>query len=241
MDNSFNYIDDYFGALLSDEEKKVFEQRCLSDNAFAEEVAAYISLRDGLKDQLNKQKKNEFTELYHQLSANQKKVRRINLGPLVYIAAASVLLFIGWFFFLKEPNTKKLADQYAAANLNTLGLNMGSSDNLQAGISAYNAKQYAQAERLFHSASEQQKTDFKAVEYLGLTHLAMKQYDLALKDFDHLSAMPLYTNPGLFYKALTLMERSEGTDPENAKKILQEVASKNLYGNKEARNWIKKL
>jgi len=95
---------------------------------------------------------------------------------------------------------------------------MGSSDNLQAGISAYNAKQYAQAERLFQSASEQQKNDFKAIEYLGLTHLAMKQYDQALKDFDSLSAMRLYSNPGLFYKALTLMERSEGTDLENAKK-----------------------
>lgn len=241
MDNSFNYIDDYFNTLLSDEEKKVFEQRCLSDNAFAEEVAAYISLRDGLKDQLNRQKKEEFNEMYHQLSADQKKVRRINLKPLAYLAAASVLLFIGWFLFFREPGPKNLADQYAVANLSTLGLNMGSSDDLQAGISAYNAKQYAQAEHLFQSASQRQKTDFKAIEYLGLTHLAMKQYTQALKDFDHLSAIPLYSNPGLFYKALTLMERSEGTDLENAKKILQEVVNKNLYGNKEARNWIKKL
>jgi tetratricopeptide (TPR) repeat protein len=241
MNNSFDYIDDYFSALLSDEEKKVFEQRCLSDNAFAEEVAAYISLRDGLKDQLNQQKKDEFTELYHQLSADQKKVRRINLRPLAYLAAASVLLFIGWFLFFREPGPKKLADQYAAANLNTLGLNMGSSDNLQAGITAYNAKQYAQAEDLFQSASERQRSDFKAIEYLGLTHLAMKHYEQALKDFDRLSAMSLYSNPGLFYKALTLMERSEGTDLENAKKILQEVINKNLYGNKEARTWITKL
>jgi hypothetical protein len=241
MDNSFNYIDNYFAALLTNDEKKAFEQRCLTDDAFAAEVAAYISLRDGLKDQLNRQKKDEFTELHHQLSAEQKKIRRINLRPIAYLAAASVLLFIGWFLFFREPNPQKLAVQYAAANLNTLGLNMGSSDNLQAGISAYNAKQYTLAERLFQSASEQQKTDSKAIEYLGLTHLAIKQYDQALKDFDHLAAMPLYSNPGLFYKALTLMERSEGTDMENAKTILQEVATKNLYGNKDARIWIKKL
>jgi hypothetical protein len=241
MNNSFDYIDDYFGNLLKGEEKKAFEQRCLSDEAFAEEVAAYISLRDGLKEQLNRQKKAEFTDLYNELSQQQHMVRRINLRPFAYLAAASVLLFIGWFIFFMKPNPKTLAIQYAAANFNTLGLNMSSSDNLQAGISAYNAKQYGQAEHYFQTYLEQHQTDFKALEYLGLTHLAMKQYDQALKDFDHLAAMPLYTNPGLFYKALTLMERSEGTDLEDAKSILQQVAKRNLYGHKQASNWIKKL
>jgi tetratricopeptide (TPR) repeat protein len=118
---------------------------------------------------------------------------------------------------------------------------MGKADSLQAGISAYNAKQYVQAEHIFQSAYERHHADFEAVEYLGLTHLAMEQYDQALKDFDHLSVMQLYSNPGLFYKALTLMKRSKGTDLKTAKQMLQEVINKNLYGNKEARNWIKKL
>ncbi len=241
MNNSFDYIDDYFGNLLKGEEKKAFEQRCVSDEAFAEEVAAYISLRDGLKEQLSRQKKAEFTELYHELSQEQNKIRRINLRPIAYLAAASVLLFIGWFIFFREPNPKNLAREYAAANFSTLGLNMGSSDNLQKGITAYNAKQFDEASRLFQSALEQDNNNAKAAEYLGLSHLANKQYNEALKDFDHLAAMPLYTNPGLFYKALTLMERSEGTDLKVAKDVLQRVVNKNLYGHQQASNWIKKL
>lgn len=242
MNNSLDYIDDYFGGLLTEEEKKAFERRCLSDDAFAEEVASYVSLRNGLKDQLNEQKKKEFTELYHQLSADKPRAGKvINLRILGYAVAASLLLFIGWFLFYQQVGPKKLANQYIAANLNSLGLNMGKSDSLQAGISAYNAKQYAQAAHIFQSARDRRPTDFEAVEYLGLTRLATKQYDEALKDFDQLAAMPLYSNPGLFYKALTLMKRSEGSDLKKAKQILQQVISKNLYGNKEARKWITKL
>jgi TolA-binding protein len=242
MNNSFDYIDDYFAGSLTEAERKVFEQRCLSDDAFAEEVASYVSLRNGLKDQLDQQKKKEFTELYHQLSADNRKAGKvINLKVAGYAAAASLLLFIGWFLFYQQPGPKKLANLYITTNLSSLGLNMGKPDSLQAGISAYNAKQYVQAEHIFQSANERHPTDFKAVEYLGLTRLAMKKYDQALKDFDHLSAMPLYSNPGLFYKALTLMKRSEGTDLQTAKQILQQVINQNLYGNKEARNWIKQL
>lgn len=53
--------------------------------------------------------------------------------------------------------------------------------------------------------------------------------------------MPLYTNPGPFYKAVTLMLRSEGNDKQQAKKILQQIINKNLYGDREAKNWIKQF
>lgn len=242
MNNSFDYIDDYFCGLLTDAEKNVFEQRCLSDGAFAEEVASYVSLRDGLNDQLNERKKKEFTELYHQLSAHNRKTGKvINLRILSYAVAASLLLFVGWFLFFQQTGPKKLASQYITTNLSSLGLNMGKADSLQAGISAYNEKQYLRAEHIFRSAYQQRPSDSKAIEYLGLTHLAMEHYDQALKDFDQLSAMQLYSNPGLFYKALTLMKRSEGSDLKTAKQILQQVINKNLYGNKEARNWVKQI
>lgn len=227
--------------MLTDDEKRDFEQRCLTDNVFSKEVASYISIRDGLNAHLQQQKKEEFEQLYQQLSTAEKPAKIITLKRVAFLAAACVLLIIGWFAFLKSPSPQKIANKYIAANLNTLGLNMGSSDSLQAGIAAYNSKSYTRAEDLFVPLTVKAETAPEAIKYLGLTHLAIKQYDEAIKNFDQLSAMPLYTNPGQFYKALTLMARSQESDTKQAKEILQHIIDKNLYGNQEARNWIKQL
>jgi len=241
MNNSLNLIDDYFTGMLTDDERKAFEQRCLTDSAFSKDVATYISLRDGLNAYLQQQRKEEFAKLHQELSAPAKPAKIVSFKRITLLAAASVLLIVGWFAFLRGPSPQKIADQYIAANLNTLGLNMGSSDSLQAGIAAYNSKAYDRAEQLFVPLTVKTETASEAIKYLGLTHLAIKQYDEALKNFDQLSAMPLYTNPGQFYKALTLMARSQGSDTKQAKEILEHIINKNLYGSQEARNWIKHI
>ncbi|MEN0053884.1 MAG: hypothetical protein AAGC65_09450 [Mucilaginibacter sp.] len=241
MNNSLNLIDDYFSGILTDDEKTAFEKRCLADSAFSKEVATYISLRDALNAHLQQQKKQEFAQLYQQLSIPAKSAKIITFKRIAFLVAACVLLVVGWFAFLQPPSPQKIADKYIATNLNTLGLNMGNSDSLQAGIAAYNSKSYAKAEELFIPLTIKPETAPEAIKYLGLTHLAIKQYEEALKNFDQLSAMPLHTNPGQFYKALTLMARSEGSDNKQAKEILQNIISKNLYGNQEARNWIKSI
>jgi hypothetical protein len=242
MNTSLNYIDDYFTGALNEVEKRDFEKRCASDPDFAKEVAEYISIRDGLKAHLQEKKKEEFAELYEQLSAAPSKSSKIiTLKRIGYLAAASVLLLIGWLTFFQRTNPQTIANNYIAANLHTLGLNMGVSDSLQTGISAYNSKSYAIAERFFKPLVNKREAAPDAIEDLGLTYLATKQYDLALKSFEKLSAIPLHINRGPFYEAITLMARSEGSDTRQAKKILQEIINKNLYGNEEARNWIKQL
>jgi tetratricopeptide (TPR) repeat protein len=194
-----------------------------------------------LNAQLQQQKKEGFAELYQELSAPAKPAKIITLRRIAYLAAASVLLIIGLLVFLQRTTPQTIADKYIAGNLSSLSLNMGVSDSLQTGISAYNSKSYQAAARLFKPLTSKPETAPDALEDLGLTYLAMKQYSDALKNFDELSAIPLHINRGQFYKAVTLMARSEGRDTQQAKKILQEIIDKNLYGNQQARNWIKKL
>jgi tetratricopeptide (TPR) repeat protein len=241
MNGSLHYIDDYFTGALNEDEKKDFEKRIASDPDFAKEVAEYISIRDGINAHLQQQKKEEFAELYQELSAPSKSAKIVTLKRIGYLVAASVLLLIGWLAFFQRSNPQSIAGNYIAANLHTLGLNMGVSDSLQAGISAYNSQSYRVAERLFKPLANKQEANPEAIEDLGLTYLATKQYDEALKNFNKLSAMPLRINRGQFYKALTLMARSQGTDTQQAKKILQQIIDKNLYGNENARNWINRI
>ena len=74
---------------------------------------------------------------------------------------------------------------------------------------------------------------------LGLTFLVRQQYDDALDQFDALSDNDsLYANPGPFYKAVTLMQRSGPGDEEAAKLILLDVVSRELPGHKVASGWL---
>ena len=238
MSDSINYIDNYFTGALSDDEKADFEQRCTADKSFAKEVAEYISMRDAVNEYLKQQKREDFDTLYQELYTPAHSTKIVVLKRIAYLAAACILLTIGWFSFLRHSKSRLIADNYISGNLNTLGLNMGVSDSLQMGITAYNSKSYPEAEKLFKPLTYNPATAPEATKYLGLTYLADKQYEAALKSFDQLTGMSLYINPGQFYKALTLMERSKGTDREEAKKILQQIIDKKLYGYQQAASWI---
>ena len=50
----------------------------------------------------------------------------------------------------------------------------------------------------------------------------------------------LYSNPALFYQAVTLMERNQPGDSANAKKLLQEVVEKGLEGKEAAQTMLNK-
>ncbi|MEJ7680068.1 MAG: hypothetical protein WKG06_19850 [Segetibacter sp.] len=68
-----------------------------------------------------------------------------------------------------------------------------------------------------------------------------KDYDKALMHFDELAQKKgLFSNPGLFLKALTLLERNMGNDKDGAKKLLQQVVADKLEHSKEAEELLKK-
>jgi tetratricopeptide (TPR) repeat protein len=242
MNSTLNYIDDYFTGALTEDEKREFERRCAAEPEFAREVAEYITIRDGLRLELQQKRKEAFEKLRQELTAIPPKPSKIiTLKRISYLAAASILVILGWFAFFNRSNPQTIAYKYIDANLSTIRLNMGETDSLKSGISAYNAKSYTDAEHFFKPLSIKQNATPAATEDLGLTYLAQKRYDEALKTFDQLAAMTLHINKGKFYKALTLMARSKGTDNQQAKQILQEIIDNNLYGEQEARNWIKQI
>ena len=115
------------------------------------------------------------------------------------------------------------------------------SDSLQLGIAAYNTNDYNKAESIFRELSKNKKHVVEATKDLGLTFLVRQQYDNALEQFDALSDNDsLYANPGPFYKAVTLMQRSGPGDEEAAKLILQDVVKKQLPGHKVASGWLRR-
>jgi tetratricopeptide (TPR) repeat protein len=181
------------------------------------------------------------TEFIHQ---NTTAVKKLNIKKwLPYAMAASIIIAAALFFLIK-PSVHGLAEDYIAQNLATLSLTMAGSntDTLQAGISAYNNKEYQKAQLLFTRYSTNHPESSDAKKYEGLAFLSLGQYDAALDSFDKLANMQgLFSNPGNFLEAVTLMKRNTEGDKEQAKQLLEKVVKEKTEGSDQAEEWLGKM
>ena len=244
MEN-IEYIDNYFNDLQTQEQKILFEQMIESDEIFAKEVAFYISTNTVLKEELIKQKKNEFKKIYH-----EQKIIPVKIIPLMskwrYIAAASIviaIIFFTWLINGRNINTQELTETYISKNLQTLGITMGTNqDSLQNGLNLFNNGKYTAALMQFELIINRDSTDDTVIKYAGIAALQLKQYNTAIFYFTKLEKIVnLYSNPGKFYKALTLLNRNNNDDKKEAKILLQDVVNNNLEGKDTASDWLRKM
>lgn len=243
MDNT-EYIDNYFKGTRSEAEKQQFENRILKDSLFAEDVAFYISSNGLIEQQLKEEKKQRFREIYEQQKIVSIKQPVKNIRH--YLAAASIIFIIilsAIFLSGSKISPQQLADNYIQQNWKTLAVAMGSQDSVETGLGLYNSGKLAEALTMFETlAKNNAANNTNAKKYAGIVSLRLQNYDKALEYFSMLeSDTSLYSNPGKFFKALTLLERNKNGDKEAAKLLLIQVRDNDLEGNKEAVEWLEKL
>ena len=245
MLQTLEYIEAYFENTLNPEQRLQFEQRCVTDEAFAKEVAFYITGRKAARLALEEDKKKHWKNTEYESGkegAEKSQPKIIQLKRwLPYAAAASLIISIAVYFLFIKSNPQQLASHYINDQLTQIGQTMGASaDSLQQGIEAYNQKEYDRALQIFESISRREPQNSDVIKYKGLSYLMKKDYSMALLQFDALSAMNLYSNGGLFLKAVTLLERNQKGDKEKAKQILQQVVAEKKEGSAEAQRWLDK-
>jgi len=246
MADTLEYIESYFQQTLNPEEKIAFEKRCETDEAFAKEVAFYITSRQVLKEELLKEKMQSWKE---ESPAKEEPAPLISLTKksgvvrwIIYAAAACLLLFASVYLVETQTSPKKYASNYVKSNYSTLSQTMDAShDSLQLGIAAYNNKDYNRALQLFTSVQQTDAQNSDAKKYAGLAYLQQHNYDKAIEQFDALSNMKLFSNPGDFLNAVSLLERNSPGDKEESKKLLHKVADNNEEGSEKAKDWLNKL
>ncbi|HTE24153.1 tetratricopeptide repeat protein [Flavitalea sp.] len=287
MNDNLEYIDDYFQKVLDDVQRQEFETRCVSDEAFAKEVATYIAMREALRQNLLEEKKKHWSKLVHseikskepgpgneneqgrksdtfkktrlvretaQLSeempvresafpGESSKVRTLDLKKWLSLAAAAcVITFFLLYPKLTSNSARDLVHEYIQNEMTISSSMDASRDSLQTGIVAYNKKDYKEAIKTFGSIYASNPSDQQILKYLGQAYLMDGDYENALKNFELLSQLEgLRSNPGLFLKAITLMERNEAGDEQQAKTLFQKVVSDKLEGEKQAQVWLEKL
>lgn len=246
MTDTLSYIDDYFQQQLPDAERRIFETRCAEDTAFAGEVAFYITSRQALKDELLATKQTAWKEA----SKANKPVDAIVVSKkspvtrwLAYAAAACIALLAVFFFFNKKESAQQLANDYIEKNCTQLSQTMDAgNDSLQLGIAAYNKKEYSTALFIFENIAQTHPEKTDAKKYAGYVSLVTRNYDKAIQQFDSLSGIKdLYSNPGLFLKAITLLQRNKAGDAVQAKEILQQIVKEDAGNKQFAEELLKKM
>jgi tetratricopeptide (TPR) repeat protein len=244
LDN-LEYIEAYFNEELSQEGRREFEQKIITDPVFAEEVAFYLSSKQVAAAAMTKEKER-LKEIYVQYkqgkNADQRQPALLRkLWPWAAAAAVLAGILFGLNVWFKPDSPMKLADKYMLENFQTLSVTMGKQDSLQAGLSIYNEGRLEEALKQFETIVRNDTTFIEAKKYAGIVSLRLGQYDKAIDYFSQLEIYTgLYANPGKFYKALTLLKRNQPGDTDTARQLLQQVVENDLEGKKVAEKWLKK-
>jgi len=241
-----DFIDGYFNKTLSKDEVGRFEQMLAEDGNFAQEVAFYISAKQVLKEQLIIEKKERFKELLSQqgvvsMMPDRVPVRKLWIYRSIAAAALVILLISSWYLFYSRPlPVRQTADSYIQQHLTSLPVNMSATlDSIQQGLKLYNDGNLNQSLKIFESMVNRDTGNYSAKKYMGIVYLRLANYDKAFLYFQQLENYPLYSNPAIFYQALTLMKRNGPGDKQNAKQLLQQVVKDNLEGKAVAQQWLK--
>jgi tetratricopeptide (TPR) repeat protein len=253
MENS-ELIEDYFTSHLDAEQVRAFEKRIESEPAFAEEVAFYLSAHTMSREVSLSEKKQQFRALYQKSQSATDPVvplfartTSIKSQPtpirklIYYMASAAVVagIIFGVYTLVKPDSPQQMAIKYEKENLITLGVNMGDDHNsLQTGLSFYNDGKLLQALEVFEQLCQKNNSDSKAIEYAGKTALRLSDYDKALGYFKKLESVSLFSNPALFYQAVTRMDRNQPGDIDSAKQLLLQVVQKDQEGKEKAQKWL---
>lgn len=248
MDNNYSniktYTEAYYRGILEAEQKKQFEDKIISDPAFAEEVAFYLSTITAAKELRKEDSFQRFKEIYQE----QKSIKKINWwnNKSLYIplaAAAIIIIAVGsYFIFFQPKSAMQLANAYIDTQLLTLPQKMGAADTMQTGIQYYNKQLYDSSLYFFKSIHRENSDYDEAGKNAGLVYLKEKKYEAALMQFDALiNTNSGYSKQAAFLKAVTLMARNKAGDKQQAKELLQQVDQQKIEGYEEAEEWLKKF
>lgn len=245
MKPNLEHIENYFTGQLSPDERIRFETTLRDDPDVAEAVAFYLLTKQTAQQEVREQRRAEL-EALRNVSARPRWS-----APMRWAAAASVvvLLGLGWGLFRPATSNSQLADNYIAAHFDKLPTTMdagssglGATDSVRTGVGLFNEGKLSEASSWFQGVLAHHPNEDNALKYAGIVALRQGNYDQAIELFHRLSQLTdLVGNPGTFYEALALLKRGQPLDKEQARKLLDEVITKNLDGKQEAQQLLSNL
>lgn len=216
-------FDQYLQGELSEKDRLDFEKQ-LSENA--ELKSEFETFKEV---QLQLETKFDFAVDRETFEANLKNISRdyfkpkkaklISMKPYVYMAAATVILLLGLFWF--HPSEPKFEDynQFENAYLTERGEGL---ELVKEAENAFNAKDYKRAIPLFEAVLKE-KQSAEIQYFYGISLLENNQIKQAEAEFNQIkSGNSVYKNKAIYALALAKLKQK---DYKSCKEILLEIPS----------------
>lgn len=255
-------IDNYLKGLLSNDDEVSFLERLKADSDFNKK----FKLEEQLFNALNEdnwsfvEESNEEFEAYKQLlesdeiqnlkkmishttsEFNKKPLQKNNVRRLFYyIAAASVVVFLGFQLFLNQSLTnQELYNSYIDLDdLPSFVSRNNGSNTLPEAQELFEDKNYEEALLIFNEKSNDVENLGHLLIYKAISQIELEKYKEAAQTLDELINSDLLdAEKGYWYKALLFLKENR---KEEAKQILKYIIENRLYNNINAEDLLKEL
>ncbi|EDP72164.1 hypothetical protein FBALC1_13722 [Flavobacteriales bacterium ALC-1] len=253
-------IDNYLKGLLPKGEEQSFLERLASDTDFNEKFNLEKQLFDALDEnswsfsELDNSDVKEYKKLLEDddLQNLKKTLTQVNSEfnsePQIdnrrlfyYLAAASIIIFLGFqFFFNQNVSNQDLYNDYVALNdLPSFVSRSDDKDELAKAQSLFENKKYKEALVVFKSQLNSTESKGSVLIYKGIAQTELGNYNEAEKTFNILINSDLLdAEKGYWYKALLFIKANR---VEDAKQILDKIVSNGWFKSDKAEELLKEL
>ncbi|WP_458627589.1 hypothetical protein [Winogradskyella sp. PC D3.3] len=251
-------IDNYLKGFLTENEQKAFLERIAIDAKFKENFELEKQLFNALDENnwsflVSKNTEvNDYKNLLEQEDLQNLKKTLVQTNTefkvknshndkvklFYYLAAASIVVFLGFqFFFNKTVSNQELYYEYVALNdLPSFVSRSNEVTQLTEAQQLFEEKNYNKALEVFNSFKEQ---DGALAIYKGIAQAELGNYNEAEETFNTLiNSNLLDAEKGYWYKALIFLKADRKLETIA---VLETIISENLYKNNEAKILLEKI
>jgi len=252
-DVKYDLIEKYLAGEMSETERGDFENQLNSDSSLREELNLHRQVSETLKGEKVHQLRDVLKDVDKKWQApseeKEAKVIGFPFRKMLSIAAAILVLVVAYFVI--SPNLNNAQENLFASNFEPykMVLNQRSlvpnpetewmRPAVNKAISAYNAKDYAEASKLFQNLSTK-TPDANAFQiYAAISELSLGHSDKAIAILEKLVeiAPPLFIEQSRWYLSLAYLQKE---DYAAAKSQLQQIKS-GAFKYAEAQKMLKSL
>ncbi|MCX7551600.1 tetratricopeptide repeat protein [Xanthomarina sp. F2636L] len=243
QEQDYILFEDYLSGALDAVEIVAFENRLQNDLEFNKAYKTYVHASKFLETHLeNEEKQKAFKANLESVSSKyfakeeSSKIRFKGINPWYYSLAAAAILVIG-FFFAQQFSNPVYGDY---ANYGTISLTVRGqqSEVLSKAETAFNSRNYKEAETYFSQALKTDTNNMELQLYRAVSLVELNNYNEADALFDDIIQTPsVYKNKAIWYLALSKLKQGDDAASINVLKTLP----KDSEDFKEAQKLINKL
>ncbi len=222
-------IEKYLQGLMSEEEKRDFENEISQNKDLKKEVEQLSFVIDSIEHYGDTELRKRLNRIHNNISSQGPAIVRFIVNNKILSVAASVIIVISMYFTIEYfsgsmfNSEKVYLTYYSTPVYNQVTRNV-TGNTLQQAELFYKQKEYGRASKMFRKLTNQDADDLTSFFYMAICLHETGSDSLALIQFDKIIERnnPALTDDALWYSAMIYIKQDKAA---NARKYLERLAT----------------